>query len=496
MSMICERLAHAAGGVFFVRIEDTDDKREIEDGVGTIVRGMEKFGLRVDEGPFGPDLADVGAYGPYAQSKRVPFYHVFVKELLKKGVAYPCFMTEDELEAVRAEQSSMKLVPGIYGAFAKWRDADALQIEAAISDGRPYVIRFRAPVGLRARRTVVDELRGNLEMDDNYLDVVLLKKNGVPTYHFAHVVDDYLMRTTHVVRAEEWLPSMPLHFQLFEACGLPRPKYVHCAALLKIDGGNRRKLSKRKDPEANVEFFFEQGYLKESLMDYLANIADSGYEAWKLANPDKEFSDYEFRIERFPKSGALFDMGKLDSINKERLSILSKEAFAELCLTWADSYDAELAALMRKHPELSFRALNIERLSEKDPKRFSKISDIRGQLALFFPETFERLRDSAPEFPANVTEALRKRFLAEYSEAYDPALGKDEWFAHLKEFGKPLGFATTGDEFKSGGYVGRVGDLAMILRIALCASKSTPDLYESLIALGADEARRRMLLSA
>lgn len=492
MSMICERLAHAENGVFFLRIEDTDDKREIADGVGTIVRGMKKFDLGVDEGPVGPDFSDVGNYGPYAQSQRVAFYHVFVKELIKKGMAYPCFMTEEELEAVRTEQTSMKLVPGMYGAFAKWRDADASEIEKAIAENRPRVIRFRAPVGLRARRNVFDELRGNMEMDDNYLDIVLLKKNGVPTYHLAHVVDDYLMRTTHVIRAEEWIPSMPLHFQLFEALDLPRPKYVHCAALLKIDGGNKRKLSKRKDPEANVEFFFEQGYLKDSLIDYLANIADSGYEVWKAANPDKEFSDYELKIERFPKAGALFDMGKLDSINKERLSVIGKEEFAKICLEWAKSYDKDLALLMEKHPDLAFRALNIERLSEKDPKRFAKISDIRAQLALFFPETFEELRKNAPAYPENVPADVRAKFLSAYAEAYDPSMDKDSWFAHLKEFGKPFGFAATGEEFKAGGYIGRVGDLAMMLRIALCASKSTPDLYETLLALGVGEVKRRL----
>ncbi len=330
-------------------------------------------------------------------------------------------------------------------------------------------------------------------MEDNYLDVVLLKRDGIPTYHLAHVVDDVLMGTTHVLRGEEWLPSLPLHLQLFELLELPAPKYLHCAHLMKTEDGNKRKLSKRKDPEANVEYFFQLGYPVEALKDYLGNIADSNYEGWRLDNPGKAFEDYRFDSARFPKSGSLFDLAKLDSVSRERVSTLSKDDFFKSVRAWAETMDEDLASHIARHPDLAHKAMNIERLSEKDPKRFAKFSDVCSQLLPFFPEVFDRIRAGAPAFPENVSKEVRSEVLALYADRYDPSLGKDAWFDDVKAFGKSLGFATSGEEFKQGGYVGRTGDLTMILRIAALASKTTPDLWESLSVLGKKEVARRLL---
>ena len=285
-------------------------------------------------------------------------------------------------------------------------------------------------------------------MDANYLDVVLLKKDGIPTYHFAHSVDDHFMRTSHVIRGEEWFPSLPLHYQLFEALGFEKPKYLHTAQLMKMDEGNKRKLSKRKDPEANIDYFSEQGYIPDAVMDYLANIIDSHYEDWKKLNPNKTYRNYTFDIASMPKSGALFDLTKLNSINKEYVSVMSHEEFYQSGRKWAKQYDSELFELMEKYPDLAKSAMNIERLTEKDPKRFIKISDIRSQLLPFFPETYAKLRDNPPAFPEHISRDILVRFLSTYAEAYDPAMDKDAWFAHLKEFGQSLGFAMNNEQFK------------------------------------------------
>jgi glutamyl-tRNA synthetase len=324
--------------------------------------------------------------------------------------------------------------------------------------------------------TLHDEIRGDIEMQDNFMDTVLLKQTGIPTYHLAHVVDDHLMRTTHVMRGDEWLPSYPLHVQLTQALGFTLPKYVHISPLCKTEGGNKRKLSKRKDPEANVEFFFQKGYMIEALADYMFGIMDSRFEAWRLENPTADYKTYPLTTEKLPLSGALFDIVKLDSIANATMTRISTEELQSEGLVWARQYDPELAHLMETYPDLTYRALDIERHTEKDPRRFTTFSDLRGQLQFFYEETFEVLKTSAPVLPECITPEIQKAFVEDYLKSYDPKMERDVWFEQLKNIAHVHGFARTGEEWKTGEYRGKTGDIAMMLRLKLCASAKTPDL--------------------
>ncbi len=492
-ALICERIAHTHdNGVFFLRIEDTDQERQIEWGFENILWSLKSFWLKLDEGPLWPNYSDIGIYWPYIQSQRVAIYHIMAKQLVAEGKAYPCFLTETEIEQTREEQVILKRVPGIYGSYAKWREKDYSDYEAAIIEWKSYVIRFKTPAVFGSRIKVTDEIRGIVETDDNYLDIVILKNDKIPTYHFAHAVDDHFMRTTYVIRGQEWFPSLPLHYQLFSALGFEKPKFLHTSELLKVEDGNKRKLSKRKDPEAWVKFFFEKWYEPNAVLDYLSNIIDSSYEQWKIDNPTKTYCDYTFEIEKMPKAGALFDLTKLNSINKEYVSAMSHEDFYQAAGKWAKEYDTELFTLMEKYPDLTKAAMNIERLSEKDPKRFIKISDVKNQLLPFYPETFVELRKGAPTFSQSISPEVRIKFFKQYSEAYDPAMNKEEWFEHLKNIWHSLWFARNNEEFKSWGFVGKTGDLAMMLRIALYGAASTPDLWEMMKVLGKETVSSRL----
>lgn len=452
-ALLSERIAHLNGGVFYIRNEDTDDKREIENAAEIMVDGLKRFGIQMDEGGIGPDHSDIGAYGPYSQSKRGPIYATYVKELVAHGMAYPCFLGEAEMTAIREEQTIAKQPLGIYGSYSPWRVATLEEIETALSEGKKYVLRFRTHGNQNKRVTLHDEIRGDIEMQDNFMDTVLLKQTGIPTYHLAHVVDDHLMRTTHVMRGDEWIPSYPLHVQLTEALGFTLPKYIHISPLCKTEGGNKRKLSKRKDPEANVEFFFQEGYMIEALMDYMFNIMDFRYEAWRLENPTADYKTYPLTIEKLPLSGALFDIEKLNSIANAFMTRLSTEELQKQGLGWAKQYDTELAKLMETYPDLTYRALDIERHTEKDPRRFTKFSDLRGQLQFFYEETFETLKSTAPSLPECITPEVRHAFVEDYLASYDPSMERDAWFEQLKDIAHAHRFARTGDEWKTGEYL-------------------------------------------
>lgn len=491
-ALLSERIAHLNGGVFYIRNEDTDDKREIENAAHIMVDGIRKFGIQIDEGGIGPDHSDIGAYGPYSQSKRGSIYQTYVRELVIRGLAYPCFLGEDEMNTIREEQNMAKQPMGIYGSYSPWRSATLEEVEAAIGEGKKYVIRFRTHGNPAKRVTLHDELRGDIEMQDNFMDTVLLKQTGIPTYHLAHVVDDHLMRTTHVIRGDEWISSYPLHIQLTEALGFQAPKYIHISPLCKLEGGNKRKLSKRKDPEANVEFFFQEGYTVEGLIDYMYNIMDSRYETWRIENPTASYETYPLGFDKLPLAGALFDIQKLDSIANAFLTRLTTEGLQARGLEWARQYDTELAKLMETYPDLTYRALDIERHTEKDPRRFTKFSDLRGQLQFFYEETFAALKATAPALPESITPAVRDAFIEDYLKAYDPTMERDAWFEQLKDIAHAHKFARTGEEWKTGEYLGRVGDIAMMLRILLCASAKTPDLCYTMRVLGREVMERRL----
>lgn len=493
-ALIPERIAHQDNGTFFLRIEDTDQKREVENGIGLIVKGLRRFGIRIDEGPIGENLSEIGNYGPYVQSQRKDFYHVFAKELVKRNLAYPCFLTEPEIAEIREVQEAGKRIPGIYGKYSPWSFAIFEEIKAKLETGTSYVLRFRCPSDPTVRVTVMDEIRGKIEMQDNFLDVPVLKSDGIPTYHFAHIVDDTLMGTTHVIRAEEWLPSLPLHVQLFKSLELTPPKYAHVAQLLKMDEGNKRKLSKRKDPEANVEFFYQAGYPVEAIKDYLLNIIDSSYEGWKLENPGKTYEDFRVHFDSMPKSGALFDMKKLESISHGILSALSNEDLFNAMLGWAAEFDPEFHALMQKYPDVSFRAVSIQRHTEKDPKKFRKYSDAKEYLVPFIPELYEEAKKTRSEIELPFDAETVRAMLADYQEFLKIGIAdSNEWVEKMRENAAvKFKIARDNAEFKAGGCIGKFGDYAMVVRVAIAGSKTSPDLFEMIQVLGIETAVERI----
>ncbi|MCX6822885.1 MAG: glutamate--tRNA ligase [candidate division SR1 bacterium] len=500
-SFIEWKFAKQHDGTFFLRIEDTDQKREVEGAVDLIIDGLRFFGIQIDEGPVGENNTDVGNYGPYTQSQRKNIYQIFVKHLLQKGLAYPCWMSEAELETIREQQTKTKVTPGIYGNYSVRRNKTPDEIAAQIQANPNFVIRFRSPADLTKRMTFEDVIKGKIEMIDNYNDIVLIKSDGLPTYHLAHIADDHLMRVSHVIRGEERLTSVPLHIQLFNAFALPVPQYCHPASLLKFDeDGNKRKLSKRKDPEADIAYFFEHGYAPQGIIEYLINLADPRFEDWQKANPDKSYLDFDIVLENMSKSGALFDLVKLQSVNNGYLSRISTQQLYNESLTRAQKYKPatagrpDLATLMLSDPAYTQSALNIERHTPKDPKRFSTYADIESQLRFFYDSEWEEMNGKLKMEDGGLQydKEIMKKFVAEYVSVLNLEMPVEERFTQLKEIGKKYGFASNNAEFKEGGYIGKIGDLAMFLRIQLCCATQTPDLYSVMQVMGKERVSKRL----
>lgn len=493
--MVAEKFVHQdnKNGIFFLRIEDTDQEREVENGKEMIIDGLQTFWIQINEWPLGADFADVGNYWPYIQSHRKNLYEIFVKHFVANGRAYPCRMSPEETEAVRKEQQNNKQIPGIYGKYSKRRDASFDDQKKMIDSWTKPVIRLRSHGDTTKRVVVKDLIKWEVETQDYFQDAVILKaKDGLPTYHFAHLVDDYLMGTTHVIRADEWFASVPLHMQLFAMLGVSAPTYAHISPLLKLDEGKKRKLSKRKDPEADIRWFFAEGYPVDAIIEFLMNIVDPSFEEWQKNNPDKTYKNFVFEISHMNESGALFDLTKLNFVSKEWLAKLDKETFVQKCLEWAQQYNPELYALMQNHPEYTFDSLNIERCTELDPKRYHKYSDVSEQLPMFYDEEYEKYYGEKPTYPENITGEVIKMFVEKYISEIDLTLDKNAWFEQLKEIGKSVGFATTNAEFKEWGYSGKTGDLAMFLRIQLLLSKTTPDLCETMKVMWKERVIRRL----
>ncbi len=484
----------------FLRYEDTDQKREIEGTVDLIIDGMKTFGIQIDEWPIGEQNIDLGNYGPYTQSQRKNLYNVFAKYLLESGLAYPCWMTPEELEAIRDQQTKTKVTPGIYGNYSLRRNKTPEEIIEKLQTDKNYVLRFRSPGDVTKRVVFEDVIKWKIETIDNFNDIVLIKGDALPTYHLAHIVDDYLMRTSHVIRGEERLASVPLHIQLFTAFGLQHPHYCHIAPLLKLDNGNKRKLSKRHDPEADISYFFENGYATQWIIEYLLTIIDPNFEDWQKANPDKSYLDFDIQLEKMPKSWALFDLVKLQSVNNNYLSRISTDELYDQSLARAKKYTPELAVLMQSDVAYAKAAMNIERHTPKDPKRFTTYVDVETQLKFFFDDERIKLRDnekgqrdndlSASTFPLP-TDVL-KSFVEEYIFVLDLSMSVEEWFAQLKNVGKKYGFAENNAQFKEGWYIGKTWDLAMFLRIQLCCAKQTPDLYSVMKVMGKERVIKRL----
>lgn len=488
-SMVNRLTADASNGLFYFRLEDTDKKREVEGGAADILAGLNAYGLTIDEGFVAPGEVR-GAYGPYKQSERGPIYQAYVKKLVQEGLAYPCFCSPEHLAEVRDRQEQAKQRTGYYGPFASCRDLSPEEAIKKIEAGMPYVVRLRAP-GDPDRRIQFDDLiKGRIEMPENDEDFVLLKSDGIPTYHFAHAVDDHLMRTTHVIRGDEWLSSVPKHLQLFRLLGFKPPKYAHVSPIMKEDGGGKRKLSKRKDPEAAMRFYTEQGYPAEGVLEYLMTVANSDYEEWRKRNPDAPRSAFPFNLKKMSVSGALFDMDKLNDVCKNVIAHLDAPAVTAYIRKWAAAYDQAFSALLERDPAYAQALFSIDRGGPKPRKDLAKWSDAPGYAAYFY---------AAPDpaslvYPETLQNADIAAILTAYQDAYDPEEDQQAWFARIKALCPSLGFCPEVKVYKKEpeAWKGHAGDVSTVLRIAVTGRRNTPDLCAVMRLLGADEVQKRL----
>lgn len=480
--------AVSTNGVFMLRIEDTDKKREITDGVSCIVNGLSAFGIAPDEGVTGFET-EKGEYGPYTQSKRRAIYRTFAKKLVEEGRAYPCFCTSEDLEEIHNQQENED-IKGYYGKYARCRDLSDEEITQKINAGTPFTVRLRSEGDISRKCKFDDMIKGKIEMSENVNDVVILKTDGIPTYHFAHAVDDHLMRTTHVVRGDEWIASVPLHIELFKALGFRPVKYAHIAPLMKEENGGKRKLSKRKDPEANVTYYIEKGYPKESVQEYILTILNSNFEDWRRANKTESVSKFPFNFKKMSVSGALFDLVKFNDVSKNVISLMTAQQVYGYVTAWAKDYDAELYSLLTENPEKAKAVFNIDRDNPKPRKDIACWSEVRDYLSYFYNEIY------TPDItlPENTGKADAAEILTKYKELYSENDTKDEWFAKIKELCSLCGYTPNVKEYKANpdAFRGHVGDVTAVIRIAVTSRVNSPDLYYIMKALGADEVLARI----
>lgn len=480
-----ERVAHQSGGVFFLRIEDTDEKRKVEGAVDVIHQSLKYFGVEFDEGA---DLC--GEYGPYYQRQRAEIYHAYAKELLKKGLAYPCFCTEEDLEKTRTHQTDNKLLPGYYGEFAKCRNLSEEEIYENLKAGKPYVIRLKSQGDVEVKHTFRDEIKGEITVTENNQDVVILKSDGIPTYHFAHAIDDHFMRTTLVLRGEEWLSSLPIHIELFKALGFRLPKYAHNCSIQKMDGETRRKLSKRKDPEASLTFYREQGYHPKAVRTYIMTLLNSNFEEWLLKFPDKPLEEFKFSLGKMGKSGALFDILKLNDVSKTVMATFSEEEAYDFFKAWAEEFGtpAQKAYFADKAYTLKVLALCMGVGGKKRRKDFICAKQAVETLSYFFDETF------APEYAYRFDSEVVKKVLGSFKEIYDENDDNGAWFEKVKRVAGENGFATDMKAYKADptAFAGNVSDVAEMLRIATTGLANTPDLWTIMQILGKERTLSRL----
>lgn len=480
--------AESTGGVFMLRIEDTDKKREVEDGVSGIVKGLEAFGVTPDEGVTGFDCEN-GKYGPYTQSHRREIYRTFAKKLMEEGKAYPCFCTPEDLDEIRAQQENED-IKGYYGSYAKCRDLTDEEIAEKIEKGVPFTVRLRSTGDIQRKIKFDDLIKGKIEMSENVNDVVILKADGIPTYHFAHAVDDHLMRTTHVVRGDEWIASVPLHLELFRALGFKPVKYAHIAPIMKEENGGKRKLSKRKDPEANVSYYIEKGYPEESVKEYMLTILNSNFEDWRRANKTEDIIEFPFNLKKMSVSGALFDMVKLNDVSKNVISVMTAEKVYGLVTDWAKEYDKEIYSLFSENPEKAKAILNIDRENPKPRKDIACFDEVRQYVTFFYNNLY------TPDFslPEHINKADAVEILTKYKELYSQSDSKDDWFNKIKDLCTQCGYTPNVKEYKQNpdGFKGHVGDVSTVIRIAVTSRTNTPDLYYIMQILGKDEVLTRI----
>ena len=490
-ALVAIEASRKTGGVFFLRVEDTDQKREIENGVTDIVNSLKDFDMAPDEGMIS-DTEEIGKYGPYKQSLRKEIYQAYAKYLLEQGKAYPCFCTPEEDEERRAKQEAAKIRPGYYGVWAKCRNLTVEEMAEKIKNGEHYIIRFKSPGREDRKIKHKDVIKGNVDFPENDQDIVIIKADGLPTYHFAHAVDDHLMRTTHVIRSDEWLSSVPLHLQLFHELGFKAPKYAHISPIMKNDNGNKRKLSKRKDPEAAVSYYKEEGIPVNAVKEYLLNIANSTFENWRRANPDKNMDEFDFQLNKMSVSGALFDMVKLLDIGKTVISKMTAEEVYENALNWAKEYDNELYEMLQDK-EYSLKVFGIERGNKKPRKDISKWSDVKNSIIYMYDNKFlndDVVYEYGKISDKNAINKLIKEYVTEYFDINDD---KDTWFNKIKDLAEKNGYAREVKEFKANPekYPGHVGDVSTVIRVSLTGRQNTPDMYEIMEVLGEESVVNR-----
>ena len=486
--LVAKKVAMQTGGVFFVRIEDTDQKRKIENGAEEILNAFEEYDIIPDE------TVGKGNYGPYVQSERGEIYKSYAKKMIEEGTAYPCFCSAEELDKIREDQTKAQERTGYYGKWAKCRNMPVDMAYEKIKAGDPYIIRFKSPGNPDKKIKHKDIIKGSIEFPENDQDIVLIKSDGLPTYHFAHIVDDHLMGTTTVTRSDEWVASVPLHLQLFSVMGLKAPRYGHTAPLMKQDGDSKRKLSKRKDPEAAVSYYTEEGIPKEAVKEYLMNIANSNFEIWREQNPDNDMmKDFDFHLNKMGVSGALFDMVKMLDVSKNVISKYSKEDIYKEGLKWAESYDEELKEML-SDKEYSLKVLGIERSpDQKKPRKdVAKWSDLKDNIYYMYPDKFDKVTDFEYQ-TINDKDEIEKIIKLYFDKYYNENDDKQTWFERIRELSVELGYAPGVKEYKENpdGYKGHVGDVSTVIRVKLTGRCNTPDLYEIMNVLGKEEVLRR-----
>lgn len=490
-SFISSKAAKDTKGVFYLRIEDTDQKREVPNGIEGIVKDLQNFEIKIDEGALSR-TESIGAYGPYIQSERKEIYQAFIKHLLEVGMAYPCFCSEDHLKEIREMQEATKSRIGYYGRYAVCRNLKIEEAYNRIKNGEKFIIRLKSPGDFEKKIIVNDLVKGKIEFPENDLDIVIMKSDGLPTYHFAHLVDDHLMRTTHVTRGDEWVSSLPVHIQLFQMFGFEPPKYAHLSPILKQEGETKRKLSKRKDPEAAMSYYAELGIPIKAVHLYLMTIANTNFEQWYDQNKDKTLDDFKFDFKKISASGSLFDVEKLINISRNYISFLSAEEVYENVLNWSATYDKELHELLEKYKEYTINIFSIERYQKKPRKDYESWSSIKKNIWYMYDELFTNVEyDFQKITDDKEISKILKTYLEKYYQENDD---KDTWFNKIKELTDELGYCSNMKEYKENpdNYKGSVADISTVIRVALTSSSMTPDLYEIMKLLGKDRIIKRI----
>ena len=487
MGLTAERMAHQSGGVLFLRVEDTDAKREVPGAVEVLIDTLKHYGIQFDEGATMD--GDKGAYGPYRQRQRAAIYHVYAKKLVSEGKAYPCFCTEAELSAMREQQEAAKETTGYYGKYAIWRDRPIEDIQAQLAAGNPWVLRFRSTGSIENQSKYDDLVKGKLTITENDVDHVLLKSDGIPTYHFAHAVDDHLMRTTHVVRGDEWMATLPFHIQLFQALGFKLPKYAHIGPLMKMDGSSKRKLSKRKDPELALTFYKAEGFPVKAVYEYIMTILNSNFEDWRRANPDADATQFKFSPKKLNPAGSLFDYAKLVDVSKNVISRMDAETVYTLLLEWAKEFDPDFGAKLEADPAYATRILAIGRGGRKPRKDLATWAEAKPYMGFFYDEYLEEAVFDEKFDKAVIADVLT-RFLEGFTITDDAGV----WFDKVKQITADIGFTTDMKAYKADptAFPGTVADVSTFLRLAVTGKTNSPDLYTVMQILGYDRTVQRI----